>query len=136
MLLPILAGAMLGALLALYARTQQGAGEMRLWALGLLVAAVIYVGLALAAGNPRWLMVELVGVAVFGTVAWFGLHSAAWLAVGWLAHVGWDVGLHLDRPQPVVRHWYPLLCVGFDLLVAGVLVSAALSLRRSRPEAA
>jgi hypothetical protein len=133
MLLPILAGAVLGALLVLYARTRSDVTERRILAFGLLVAAAIYVGLALANAGWRWLLIEGTGVAAFGTVAWLGLRSAAWLAVGWLAHVGWDVGLHLDRAQPVVGRWYPLVCVGFDLVVAGVLISAALPTMRYRP---
>jgi hypothetical protein len=49
--------------------------------------------------------------------------AAWWLVAGWVAHVGWDAGLHLDRPQLVIPLWYPLLCVGFDLVVAGYLLS-------------
>jgi len=47
--------------------------------------------------------------------------GAGWLAFGWVAHVGWDIWLHLDRAQPVVGVWYPLACVGFDLMVGGYL---------------
>jgi hypothetical protein len=135
MLEPILAGAVLGALFAGAARRHGGAGELRVFGLGLVVAALIYVGLALPTADGQWLMLETAGVAVFGGVAWFGLTRPGWLAVGWMAHVIWDVCLHLDRAQPVVGTWYPLACIGFDLIVAGFLLSAALSPARSRGEA-
>lgn len=125
MLLPIVVGAILGALFAIFARARKAA-EVRVLALGLVVAALIYVGLALAGRGREWLGIEMAGVALFGLLAWLGLRGSPWwLAVGWVAHVGWDVGLHLDRAQAVVGAWYPLLCVGFDLVVAGFVLSAA-----------
>jgi hypothetical protein len=132
MLLPILVGAVLGGLFVAFARARQ-AGTARVLALGLVVAALIYVALALGGKGREWLVIELAGVGLFGGLAWIGLRASLWwLAVGWVAHVAWDVGLHLDRAQAVVGAWYPLLCVGFDLVVAGFVVSAALEPMRSR----
>jgi hypothetical protein len=125
MLEPILAGALLGALFATAARRLGGDGELRVFALGLAVAALIYVGLALPGAAGRWLVVETAGVAIFGGIAWLGLRRPGWLALGWTAHVVWDVALHLERAQPVVGAWYPLACIGFDLIVAGYLLNAA-----------
>lgn len=137
MLFPILAGAMLGGLFVLLARRQRGSGEVRLLGLGLVVAALIYVVLALARADGRWLATEAGGLALFAGLAWLGLrHSSWWLALGWVAHAGWDVALHLDRAQPVVGAWYPLLCVGFDLVVAGFLLSGAITSRPSRAPSA
>lgn len=125
MLIPILAGAVLGGLFALVARGRGGAGEARLIAVGLVVAAAIYVALALAGADGRWLAIETAGLVVFAGLAWLGLRASLWwLSLGWMAHVGWDIGLHLDRAQAVVGAWYPLACVGFDLVVAGFLLSA------------
>jgi hypothetical protein len=113
----------LGGLFVLLARRQRGSGEARLLAIGLVVAALIYVGLALAPADGQWLAIEAGGLALFVGLAWLGLrHSTWWLALGWVAHAGWDVGLHLDRAQPVVGAWYPLLCIGFDLVVAGFVL--------------
>ena len=137
MVIPILMGAVLGGLFALLARRQGDTGEIRLLALGLVVTALIYVGFALAATDARWLVVEAAGVALFAGLAWLGVrHAGWWLALGWTAHVGWDVGLHLDRAQPLVGAWYPLFCVGFDLIVAGFLLSGARATRPSRAAAA
>jgi hypothetical protein len=125
-LLPILGGAALGALYVIVARSRGRAEEARLLAIGLPVAALIYVALAVASAGGRWLALEASGAVLFAPLAWLGLRVSPWcLTVGWMAHVGWDVGLHLDRAQPVVGAWYPLLCVGFDLVVAGYLLSAA-----------
>jgi hypothetical protein len=130
MLFPVLAGAVLGALFALLAQSRRSPSDVRLLALGLVLAAVIYVALALSRGDGRWLALEAIGLALFAGLAWLGLRvSLWWLALGWAANVGWDVGLHLDRTQPVVRAWYPLACVGFDLVVAGFLLSMARTTR-------
>jgi hypothetical protein len=125
MLEPILAGAALGTTFAIAARRLGGEGELRVFALGLAVAALIYVGLALPSADGRWLVLETAGVAIFGGIAWLGLRRPGWLALGWTAHVVWDVALHLERAQPVVGAWYPLACIGFDLIVAGFLLNAA-----------
>jgi hypothetical protein len=125
MLEPILVGAVLGALFAVAARRLGGDGEVGVFALGLAVAALIYVGLALPSAAGRWLVVETAGVAIFGGIAWLGLRRPGWLALGWTAHVVWDVALHLERAQPVVGAWYPLACIGFDLVMAGFLLNAA-----------
>lgn len=132
MLLPILGGAALGALFAVLAANRGAAGERRLLALGLVVAALIYVGLAMPSADSHWLAVEAIGVIMFGGLAWVGSRAAGWLALGWAAHVAWDVGLHLDRAQPVVGGWYPLACVGFDLVIAGFVLHAAVQAVRLR----
>lgn len=138
MLLPIVLGAVLGGLFVLLARRRIGGGEMELLALGLVIAAFIYIVLALAAGaDRRWLALEAAGLGLFGGLAWLGLRASPWwLALGWVAHVGWDVGLHLDRVQEIVPAWYPLLCVGFDLVVAGFLLGPAPAGRPPRTETA
>jgi hypothetical protein len=137
MLGPILLGAVLGGLFVLAARRCTSTGETRLLAFGLLIAAFIYVVLALPGADWRWLGLEAAGLGVFGLLAWLGVRASLWwLALGWVAHVGWDVGLHLERTQAVVAPWYPLGCVGFDLLVAGYLLGQASARPSSPTEAA
>jgi len=137
MLLPILLGAVLGALFVLVARRRGRTGETRLLALGLVVAALIYVGLALARADHRGLALEAAGLGIFGLIAWLGARASLWwLVLGWGAHVGWDVGLHLDRSQASVAAWYPLLCIGFDLVIAGYLLGPTDAGQASHSEAA
>jgi len=90
----------------------------RSFAIGLVVTALIYVGLAIFNSAITWIPVELAGVAVFVVFAWLGLRKSGWfLAAGWALHPLWDAGLH-DYSTQFVPHWYIGACVGFDLLVA------------------
>ena len=133
-------GALLALLLVLLLRRRPPPRERRGYAMALLVAAAVYVGFALAAPHPYWLLVEGAGLGLFGAVAWLGLRrSAWWLSVGWLAHVGWDL-LHGGGHAAFVPGWYPALCAGFDPVIA---LAIPLSLRRrahapaeDRPDAA
>jgi hypothetical protein len=90
----------------------------RSFAIGLVVTALIYVGLAIFKGSGRWILIELAGVAIFAVFAWLGLRKSGWmLALGWALHPLWDAGLH-DYSTQFVPHWYIGGCIGFDLLVA------------------
>lgn len=100
-----------------------GAGRrLRVLAAGLLVAALVYVPLALAAGDRGQLLLELTGAGLFAVPAFLG--ARGWrrlLAAGWVVHVVWDVGLHMAGPA-YGPAWYAALCIGFDLVVAGGLL--------------
>jgi hypothetical protein len=126
MLFELALGFALGALLVFYARRGERAREAPVFALGLVVAAVIYIGFALANGAPvRSLVLESLGVLPFGLLAWLGLRrSQLWLALGWAAHTAWDLGLHAWAGAPAfVPSWYPVVCTSFDLLVAGYIAA-------------
>lgn len=99
----------------------------------LLIAALIYVGFAISAGaGAAGVLRELVGVALYGALAWAGVRlSAWWLAAGWALHVAWDIGLHLLGPAAgTAPQWYAHLCLSFDLAVAGWLAFQLLRRRR------
>lgn len=117
-LVTVAVGALLAACFVLLAR--RAAREDRILAIGLAVAAAIYLVFAVlhgAAGGE--VAVELAGVAVFSLVAWAGVRvSPWWLALGWAAHVLWDVALHPPGTDFWVPKWYGPLCIGFDLVVA------------------
>jgi quercetin dioxygenase-like cupin family protein len=119
---PVLVGALLGGLFVRIARRRGGEAELRFLAVGLLAAAVIYIAFAAARADGRWVALESAGLLLYGPLAWLGRRRPGLLALGWAAHVGWDVALHLDTAQPVVGSWYPLGCIGFDLIVAGYLL--------------
>ena len=89
-----------------------------------MLAAVIYIGFALAWGDMRWLFIEIAGVAIYG--GFFLLankQSRYWLAVGWLLHPVWDIALHLHGPgEHIVPLWYALACLSFDAIVAAYLL--------------
>jgi hypothetical protein len=114
-------GAALGALFVAITARRTPRGEAGLLAIGLVIAALIYVLVALFGAGRSGLLYEVVGLLLFGAIAWLGVRvSHLWLALGWAAHVAWDVGLHVDRIQAIVPAWYPLLCVGFDLICGWV----------------
>lgn len=120
----LLLGALVGAAFLAFARSRRGA-EMMVLSLGLLVAALIYLGFALSEGEPVWLLVEALGVAAYGGLAWLGLRrSSLWLAAGWALHPAWDIGLHLvGAGAAVAPEWYATACISFDLLIAGYIVT-------------
>ena len=95
--------------------------EKRMFAFGLVVVALIYVGFGLFSDSVGWKIIELMGVPIYGFFAWLGLKKSGWfLAVGWALHVFWDAGLH-GYATPFVPHWYIGGCIGFDLLVASYI---------------
>ncbi len=87
--------------------------------LALLVAALIYVGLALLSHNILFVTIEIIGLVLFLFMIGLGYFYSFWFIVmGWLMHVLWDIGLHPDQTAPYVPQWYPWLCVGFDIVMA------------------
>jgi hypothetical protein len=121
----ILAGVGLVAVLIAIARRLRR--EAPIYRVVLAVTAAYYVLAAWRGGTREALLLELGGLVLFGGVA-----LAAWgsrrllLAAGWAGHALWDVGFHTGGRGAYVPEWYPLLCVAFDLLLAGYLCGTAL----------
>ena len=131
--LGLIAGLVFSLLLVRAARRRGPRAARRAYAIGLVVAALVYLGLALAGrASSRWLATEAAGVALFGAAASLG--SRKWpavLAAGWATHVAWDVLLHLDGAGAAYTpDWYAWLCVSFDLVIAGAVVASPPSSRR------
>ena len=100
-------------------------GERRLLAAGLVVAALIYVGFAVAGAGAAWIAAELGGAVIFTGLAVLGLkRSPMSLAVGWALHPAWDAGLHLiGEGATFAPTWYVVVCISFDLLVGGYIAA-------------
>jgi hypothetical protein len=123
-LFALLAGVVLALGVVAGARRTGRTRARRIYAVGLMVAALIYVAFAVVEGRTdRWLALEVVGLLGFGAAAVVGFRF--WpiaLALGWAAHVGWDM-LHLRGVgAQYTPDWYPWLCVGFDLVIAGAVL--------------
>lgn len=121
-------GAALSLALVGLARTYPPRSERHVYGVGLLIAALIYVAFAAAGGaGGRQLSLEGLGVIIYGTAAWVGVRGRTWLlALAWAAHVGWDVPQHLSGAgAEYTPHWYPWLCVSFDLVVAGAVQASS-----------
>lgn len=116
-------GLLLGACFIRYAHMRRRAAN-RVFAAGLVVAAIVYVPFAMRAPDAfLWLAIELAGIGLFGGLGLLGLRSSAWwLAAGWALHPVWDVALHYLGPGAAFApDWYAIGCVSFDLLVAGYI---------------
>lgn len=112
--------------LILLARRLSPKLELRLYAVSLIIAALIYVGFTARGATFAWLALEVAGAAVFTLLALLGLKiSALILAFAWALHAAWDVLLHKLLDAAFVPDWYPLTCLSFDLLLAGYLVGQA-----------
>lgn len=139
MVLQLAAGLALGALLILFARWRGQHHEHRVFAIGLVMLPLIYIGFAFVGEAPAdWIALEASGILPFGLLAWLGRRRLSLgLAIGWATHVLWDAGLHLGPQAPTfVPKWYVVLCISFDLLVAGYIAARTRAARSPRPEAA
>ena len=127
----LIAGVFLGALLLLYARSR-GAGENRVLAIGLIVAAAIYIIFAFVWGDATWIAIEIAGVPAYGLFVWLAFRfTFYWLAIGWGLHTAWDVILHLLGPgRAIVPEWYAVACITFDFLIAGYIFSRTMNLKK------
>jgi hypothetical protein len=124
--LAVIVGAVLALPYLLYARRVKD--SRRLFAIGLVIAASVYVPLAVFRGTPGDSLTELGGVVLFGILAFLGIRrSPYFLAAGWVSHVSWDLLLHpVDvGASSYAPWWYPVICIGFDLLVGGALLGGS-----------
>lgn len=120
----LLFGVLLAVLVIAFARWRRA--EDLVFGAGLAIAAAVYVVGAIRASGHHDVLVELAGFAIFGGVAFLG--TRGWrrlLAAGWATHVLWDVLLHFDRHGDYMPWWYPILCLGFDLFLAGYIAGTA-----------
>jgi hypothetical protein len=130
-MLALLTGIILSLVLVRLARSKGPKGERRVYAAGLVAAALLYSIFGLVGGaSARWLAIESLGVIIYSAVAWGGLRGRpSLLALGWAAHVAWDVLLHLNGAgAEYTPAWYPWLCISFDLVIAGAVLA---SIRRA-----
>jgi hypothetical protein len=121
--------------LVLLGRTLAPRRELLVYGIGLGVTAVAYVAFALHHGAPaRYLGLELVGAVIYGSAAVFGTRRWPMLmALGWTAHVVWDLLLHPASGPAYAPVWYPWFCVGFDLPIGGYIAGLVAMTPRSQP---
>ena len=91
-------GLFFGSVLLVYARSYRAKGEKIILAKALVVAAIIYVLFAIIWGNTTWLIIEIIGVPIYGLFAWVAIrYSAYWLAIGWFLETNGETnGVRLD----------------------------------------
>ena len=116
------------------ARRSAANWEKRIYAAGLFIAALIYVGFAIIGGaSLNWNVIELAGLIVFTLFAVLGLKLSIWLlAAGWALHGLWDALLHMAQHEHFFPEWYPVICLGFDLIVAVYIAARFKALNHTR----
>jgi hypothetical protein len=115
-----------------WTRSQPDGGR-RLYTIGLVVTALLYLSFAVfGRADARSLGLEVAGVVVYCVAAWAGYRgSVVLLALGWAMHVVWDVGLHLQGAGAAYTpDWYPWGCASFDLIVAGAVLASGRTVER------
>jgi hypothetical protein len=119
------------ALLVLLARRFPAGRELLIYGVGLGVTGVAYLLFGLLLGAPRdHLARELVGAVLYGAAAVLGTRRRPrLLALGWTAHVVWDLLFHYAHGPGFAPSWYAMFCVGFDLPVGGYIAGRAPALR-------
>ncbi|MDY6900095.1 MAG: DUF6010 family protein, partial [Cyanobacteriota bacterium] len=94
----------------------------KIYAVALIIAALIYVGFSLLSQNVTWILTETLGVIIFSLISFIGLKFSPWfLAVGWLIHPAWDLFIDNHNSTTFVPYWYPTLCIGYDIAVASYI---------------
>lgn len=92
---------------------------MSVWRTGIVIAAIIYVGFVIQKGAWDFLYMELIGVGIYSILAWLSLkYNNYWLALAWALHIAWDMLLHDAVSTSYVPVWYPVSCIGFDIMIA------------------
>lgn len=123
-----LIGVLLAAAVIFYYRRLSEQAFKKFFSLTLIVAALIYVvfaiyGALIGVAGVNWFLVELGGVLIYSVFSYLGVRTnPMFLAIGWATHVVWDVALHLGNKADFVPHFYPGLCIGFDLAFAAFIV--------------
>jgi hypothetical protein len=99
-------------------RSKTYRGEKVSYAIGLGIAALIYVVFGFFSSSNYWILIELGGLLIYIPFAILGVRFSGWfLSFGWLLHVVWDLVLH-NQPLNFVPDFYPSVCLGFDVLIA------------------
>jgi hypothetical protein len=135
LLIPVLAGAALGALTAVVVGRRQPSERGVPLAVFLAVAAGIYVGFGLRDGRPEEAIVQILGAVPFLVVAAWWPRDVGLQGAGWIAHGAWDAGHGLHIVGTTVPAWYPAACAAVDVVLGGIALYWQYRLRRpaSRP---
>ena len=122
--IPLLLG-FLAAWLYIWIATKKPKHSNRWFSIGLVVAALVYLNLAVVAQAPTAaLLTESGGVILFGVLAWIASgRSSVLLTIGWFLHPVWDVALHVwASGGDYAPEWYVWACISFDILVGVHLI--------------
>jgi hypothetical protein len=118
---PVLWGIVVGVLQALSPAGFWWLDSDLIWAIGLVIIAPIYIGLAVADGRARIIAVEVAVAALFVTVAIVAIELSPWLVVaGLVGHGLKDLWQHRTHFVANTR-WWPPFCLVVDFVAASVI---------------
>ena len=119
----ILVGLGLATLTILTAKFTGAARNYSVWAVGLVLIALVYLVFALRDGRRQAILIESCAVVFFVLVAIGGWRvSLLILAFGYAAHGVWDALHHPHAVTTKVVRWYPPFCAVYDWAVAAYLL--------------
>jgi hypothetical protein len=123
-----LAGIAVGLFACAFARAVGFDRDRAFYPTVLVVIALYYVLFAVMGGSPRALVVELVAMIAFASVAVAGFKRSLWLVVVALAAHGVFDLIHADIVHnPGVPEWWPAFCMAADVGMAAWLAGALAS---------
>ena len=103
-----------------FGRSQRLISERLYLSVVLFVIALLYVAFGLHDGDPKHLREELIGLAIYGSLAAIGYRrSIWWLVIGIGGHALWDWAHKPDMLEGYTPSWYREYCILVDLLLAG-----------------
>jgi len=98
--------------------------ELIAYGIALTPTAGAYVFFALLNGAMQALPLEFLGVLLFGGLGLAGLWRwPVLIAVGWAGHVAWDFAPSGSSSASYAPSWWPPVCVGTDLFLAGYITA-------------
>jgi hypothetical protein len=119
MLLNLLVGILSAGLTIVLILSLKFEQEKQIYAFALIIAALIYIAFSFNSEEWQWIVIESLGALIFSTMAVLGLKlSPLWLVAGWATHPIWDVSLHQIHSTSFVPSWYPIVCLGYDCVIA------------------
>ena len=124
---PVVWGAVVGVVTAASPLAFWWLDASTVYALGLVLIASVYIGLAVADGRPKVIVAESTVASVFVVVAAVAVTGSVWLiVVGLVGHGLKDLWQH--RRQFVANtRWWPPFCVVVDWIAAAIIAVAIIA---------
>jgi len=120
----ILGGVVLSLAFIALARSLHPQRELTVYGIALVPTAGAYVFFGLINGAFSALPRELLGVLLYGGLGLAGVWRwPVLIAFGWATHVAWDLAVSPETAASYVPAWWPTLCVGTDLFLAGYITA-------------
>lgn len=120
----VLAGVLLSLAFIALVRSLYARRELTVYGIALVPTAGAYVFFGLINEAFSALPRELLGILLYGGLGLAGVWRwPVLIAFGWATHVAWDLAVSPETAASYVPGWWPALCVGTDLFLAGYITA-------------